>query len=235
MQKAQRLLRRSLWSVDAPLDRVTAVVVDDLPESFVAAVARMVLVGRGGLRLHEDVFLVGVRLKGRRAMAEEKAEAALDQALDSEGLKLADKRVRKDLCDLWNAPGAPLRIRLLDSMEAKAERRHEAVLDQLAKRKSSDVQRAHDIFGAFRVNLRESLAQLRSKQAEAQAMLWPDDQQLQRRRDIETMRRRLEDLDDEEVREITSIEERYSDVKPHTTAAAVVFALTVDDAKKGLN
>jgi hypothetical protein len=67
VQKSQRLLRSSLWSVDSPLNRVTAVVVDDLPASFVATVTRMVLVGRGGLRLHEDVFLAGVRLKGRRA------------------------------------------------------------------------------------------------------------------------------------------------------------------------
>ena len=47
VQKAQRLLRRSLWSVDSPLSRVTAVVIDDLQESFVAAVTRMVLAGRG--------------------------------------------------------------------------------------------------------------------------------------------------------------------------------------------
>lgn len=46
--------------------RVTAVVVDDLEEFFVAAVTRMVLVGRGGVRLHEEVFLAGVRLRGRR-------------------------------------------------------------------------------------------------------------------------------------------------------------------------
>jgi hypothetical protein len=84
VQKAQRLLRRSLWSVDSTLNRVTAVVIDDLPESFVAAVTRMVLVGRGGVRLHEVVFLAGVRLRGRRAMAEEKAEEALDHALDGD-------------------------------------------------------------------------------------------------------------------------------------------------------
>ncbi len=92
VQKAQRLLRSALWSASSPLNRVTAVVVDDLAESFVAAVTRMVLVGRGGVRLHEEVFLAGVRLHGRRAMAEEKAEAALDQALDGERLALADDR-----------------------------------------------------------------------------------------------------------------------------------------------
>ncbi len=44
------------------------------------------------------------------------------------------------------------------------------------------------------------------------------------------MQRRLDELDDEEAREITAIKDRYADVKPHTTAAAVVFALTRNDA-----
>ena len=62
-------------------------------------------------------------------------------------------------------------------------------------------------------------------------MLFPDDQQRQRRRDIDAMERRLDELDDEEAREIAAITERYADVKPHTTAAAVVFALTRADAE----
>jgi superfamily II DNA or RNA helicase len=234
VQKAQRLLRRSLWSVDSTLNRVTAVVIDGMPESFVAAVTRMVLVGRGGVRLHEEVFLVGVRLRGRRAMAEEKAEHALDHALDGDRLILASRRTRDELCDTWNAPDAPLRARLEESMHARADRRHTRVLEQLDKRRTSDIQRARDIFAAFRANLGESLDLLRSKDAEAQAMLWADDQQKQWRRDIDSMQRRLDELDDEEAREIAAITDRYADVKPHTTAAAVVFALTPEDAKGGL-
>jgi len=234
VQKAQRLLRRSLWSVDSTLNRVTAVVIDDTAESFVAAVTRMVLVGRGGVRLHEEVFLVGVRLRGRRAMAEEKAEHALDHALDGERLTLASRRVRDELCEIWNAADAPLRARLEESMHARADRRHARVLEQLDKRRAADIQRARDIFAAFRTNLRESLDLLRSKEAEAQAMLWADEQQKQWRRDIDSMERRLDELDDEEARETAAIADRYADVKPHTTAAAVVFALTPEDAKGGL-
>lgn len=231
VQKAQRLLRRSLWSVDSPLNRVTAVVVDDLEESFVAAVTRMVLVGRGGVRLHEEVFLAGVRLKGRRAMAEEKAEAALDKALDRERLSDADDRVRDQLCDLWNVPDAPLRLRLEESMQARAGRRHELVIEQLAKRQTADIQRAKEIFAAFRANLRDSLARLKADEDEAQGQLFTDpDQMRQWRRDIDAMSRRLDELDDEEAREIAAIADRYADVKPHTTAAAVVFALTRADA-----
>jgi superfamily II DNA or RNA helicase len=232
VQKSQRLLRRSLWSVDSPLSRVTAVVVDDLEESFVAAVTRMVLVGRGGIRLHEEVFLAGVRVKGRRAMAEEKAEAALDRALDREGLALAQPQVRDQLCDLWNVPNAPLRVRLEESMRARADRRHDLVLEQLAKRQAADTQRAHEIFAAFRTNLRDSLAALKAAEDEAQGQLFADpDQQRQWRRDVEAMTRRLDELDDEEAREIAAITDRYADVKPHTTAAAVVFALTREDAE----
>ncbi|MBY6676548.1 DEAD/DEAH box helicase [Rhodococcus sp. BP-332] len=232
VQKAQRLLRRSLWSVDSPLNRVTAVVVDNLEESFVAAVTRMVLVGRGGIRLHEEVFLAGVRIRGRRAMAEEKAEAALDRALDREELALAQHQVRDQLCDLWNIPNAPLRLRLEESMRARADRRHYLVLEQLTKRQEADMQRAHEIFAAFRTNLRDSLAALKAANDEAQGQLFHDpDQQRQWRRDVEAMTRRLDELDDEESREIAAIADRYADVKPHTTAAAVVFALTRNDAK----
>lgn len=231
VQKAQRLLRRSLWSIDSTLRRVTAVVVDDLDESFVAAVTRMVLVGRGGVRLHEEVFLAGVRLHGRRAMAEERAEAALDAALDQEDLALADDRVRDQLCDMWNVPDAPLRLRLEESMRARADRKQAQVTEQLQRREAADAQRARDIFAAFRGNLRDSLARLRAEEAEAQVQLFADaDQGRQWRRDREAMQRRLDELDDEEAREIAAIKDRYADVKPHTTAAAVVFALTRNDA-----
>jgi hypothetical protein len=164
-------------------------------------------------------------------MAEEKAEAALDQALDGSQLDLAHEAVRRQLCGLWNAPDAPLRVRLEDSMRARAARRHELVMEQLDRRQLADSRRAHEIFSAFRTNLRESLDLLQEAEEEAAAMLFPDDQQRQRRRDIQGMEHRRDELDDEEAREIAAITERYADVKPHTTAAAVVFALTPADAE----
>lgn len=229
VQKSQRLLRSALWSAASPLKRVTAVVVDDLQESFVAAVTRMVLVGRGGSRLHEEVFLAGVRLKGRRAMAEERAEEALELALDGD-LVLADQVVRSHIAEMWNAPDSPLRLRLEESMDDRARRRQDAVSKQLEQRAVDDARRAREIYAAFRTNLKESLDILRRAEEEEAAKLFSDDQQMQRRRDIDAMVRRLDDLGDEEIRELESITARYAEVKPHTTAAAVVFALTPADA-----
>ena len=76
MRRSTRLLRSALFGVESPVHRVTAVVVDGLPQSCVAAVSRLVLVGRGGLRLHEEVFLTGIRVRGQ-AMAEAKVEEVL--------------------------------------------------------------------------------------------------------------------------------------------------------------
>ena len=135
----------------SPLNRVTAVVVDDLAESFVAAVTRMVLVGRGGVRLHEEVFLAGVRLHGRRAMAEEKAEAALDQALDGERLDTRRRRrpraaVRacgtsrtRHCAHGWRSRCTPAPLAATSSSPSSS-----------ARRQAADTQRAHEIFAAFR-------------------------------------------------------------------------------------
>ena len=45
------------------------------------------------------------------------------------------------------------------------------------------------------------------------------------------METRVESLADEERRELEAIRERYTDVKPYVSAAALVFALTPADAR----
>ncbi|WP_234341940.1 DISARM system SNF2-like helicase DrmD [Streptomyces sp. NRRL F-4707] len=233
MQRATRTLRSALFSTDSPVHRVTAVIAPGLPESCVAAVSRLVLVGRGGLRLHEEVFLTGVRLRGQ-ALAESKVEQVLDETLDSADLLLADAKVRAHLAEQWNDDGSRLRTRLLTAMERKSASRQEKVTEALTQRRDSDIKRAHEIFDAFRLNLRESRDRLEQAIRAEEELLFTDDQQKQRRRDLHHMNERLDSLDDEEAREIASIQERYSDIRPYVSAAAVVFALTPEDAKNGM-
>ena len=232
LRRSTRLLRSALFGVESPVHRVTAVVVDGLPQSCVAAVSRLVLVGRGGLRLHEEVFLTGIRVRGQ-AMAEAKVEEVLDAARDSEHLTLAGDEVRGALAREWNADGSRLRTRLLTAMTRKAASRQEKVAEALHARRTADVARAREIFGAFRTNLRESRERLATEVRSQQEMLFTDDQQAQRRRDLRGMEDRLACLDEEEQREVAAITERYADVKPHVSAAAVVFALTRQDAEAG--
>jgi superfamily II DNA or RNA helicase len=231
-QRSARILRSALFSVDSPVHRVTAVVVDGLPQSCVAAVSRLVLVGRGGLRLHEEVFLTGIRLRGQ-ALSEAKAEDVLDVALDAQDLVLAPPSVLTALAGLWNGADSPLRTRLLTAMSAKARSHQETVTEALLRRRDSDIDRAREIYTAFRINLIESRALLEAQIRSEEEKLFPDDQQRQRRDDLRGMEDRLDTLDDEEQREIAAIGARYADIQPHVTAAAVVFALTPQDAAAG--
>ena len=166
-------------------------------------------------------------------MSEAKAEEVLDKALDGAEPGPGRREVRRVLADLWNGDGAPLRHRLLTAMEQKARARQDKVIDALRKRRDTDIARAREIFAAFRVNLQESRDRLDREIRSEEEKLFPDDQQRQRRRDLASMSDRLDSLDDEEQREIAAIGARYAGIKPHVTAAAVVFALTPDDAKTG--
>ncbi|PWF84030.1 DNA helicase [Kocuria rosea] len=232
MQKSARLLRSALFSTDSQVNRVTAVVVDDLPQSCVAAVSRLVLVGRGGIRLHEEVFLTGIRIGGQD-IAEAKVEDLLNDTLDAEKLALADRPVREYLAEQWNADNSYLRERLRSAMERRAERHQQRVTAALEERRDADVARAREIFQAFRLNLTESRQRLAREIQEEEQTLLPDDQQRQRRRDMQAMEQRLASLAEEEQREVDAIRERYAEIKPHVSAAAVVFALTPADAVAG--
>lgn len=239
VQKSQRLLRSALWGSDQALNRVTAVEVAGLAESAAVAVVRMALVGKGGVRLHEDVFLAGVRLTGSKTkMAESKTVDALETALDGSDLHLASDAVREHLSALWVADGKALQQRLEQRVQQLATARAEDVEQQLKNRCDADIERVQKIFAAFKANLNDSLNRIRREQEELKAqaegalfMFADKDQERQWRRDVNALETRLDALDQEMEREIELVRMRYDEVKPHTMTAAVVFAVTAEDAK----
>lgn len=230
LQRSARLLRNALTKGGSEVNRVTAVVVDGLDASCVAAVSRLVLVGAGGRRLHEEVFVTGIRM-GAQDLAEEKALDLLDTALDAGDHVAASPGAREHLADLWNAPGSRLHERLTAAIGRRAETRQKRVEAQLAGRRTADLERASAIFAAFRRNLNDSIRRLRREEDEQLDMLpLADDQRAQRARDLRVMESRLDSLEAEERRERDAIEARYTDVKPYTSTAALVFAFTPADA-----
>lgn len=232
MDKASRTLRSTLYGRGSGLNRVTAVVMPDLEYTCAAAVSRLVLVGRGGLRVHEEVFVTGLRF-GAQNLAEDKVQKLLDDALDaSRHLELPDPRVLARLEEEWEANGGRLRTRLESAVSRQAQRRKQEVADRLAARREADLQRVRGIFEQFRANLDASLRELARQDEELQLALWDDEERKQRQRDIRRMRDRLDDLDAEELRELDTVRLRYEDVKAYVSIAALVFAINDRDAKQ---
>ena len=232
MQKAARVLRSSVLSSEHALSRVTAVVVPDWETTCVASVARLVLVGRGGLRLHEEVFVTGLRLRGQN-LAEEKVHDLLDRVLDGDDLQAAGTGVREHLARAWMQEGTRMRERLTTEMGKRAERQADRVRDQLESRCKDDAERARGIFAAFRRNLQDSLRAIRQSEDDGQDALFTlvtDEQRRQRARDIRAMEERLDVLDEEEAREVDGIQERYRDIRPYVSQVALVFAVCGKDA-----
>lgn len=234
MDKAARTLRGNLYGQEGKLHRVTAVVVPGLEYTCAAAMSRLVLVGRSGLRVHEEMFVTGVRF-GAQNMAEEKVQALLDDVLDaSKTPRPADPEIRARLKEAWDAQGGRMKQRLEDAIDRRAATRRDAVEASLRVREEADLDRVRGIFGQFRGNLRESLRRLHEQDERDadQLALWKSDEQKQRERDIAKMRNRLESLDDEEKGELDLVRLRYQDIRPYVSIAALIFAVSEQDAQR---
>lgn len=228
VQRSARLLRSALWGSDSEINRVSAVVVEGLEESFVAAVTRLVLVGRGGLRLHEEVFLAGTRLDRRQALGAERSETLLEQALDANRLTPAPDMIKHRLAEAWN--DGDLRQRVQTAVTERAQRRRAQVEGQLSSRRDADLARVDEIFAGFARTLHQALGEAEAARAEIQQPLFELETR-QRERDLREIRRRLDDLDEERQRERDAVARRYEDVSHYTFAGAIVFALTPGSAR----
>lgn len=236
IQRAARELRGQVWTRTDHIKGVSAVVIDGLDQSFAAGVARLVLVGQGGVRLHEDVFLAGTRLGRRQELGTEKAESLLASALDGDRLRQPSESVLERLAEDWLAqvdePDG-LRARVLTAIDRRADRLTKNVQEDLEKRRTAELSAVEEIFTRFRGTLEGTLRAAEDAKRAGEDLLFqlPEEKQ-QRDRDLERVRTRLSHLDGELQAEREAVERRYREVKPHTFVAALVFALTPEDAEK---
>jgi hypothetical protein len=238
VELAARRLRGELWSTGeggSRVHRATAVVVPGLRESFVAAVARMVVVGASGVQLHEEVFLAGTRLGRRQAIGEELSEQLLAGALDGQSLEMPSRRALEDITARWDSPEGDLQRRVNEAVRSRGERRWTEILAGLKQREHQDERRIDETFDRFGRTLRVSLSRMREEAAEAEQTLFgfPEEER-QRLRDVESAQARLEALPREHAAEIRRVHERYRGPNRIELPAAVIFAITPEDAWGGL-
>lgn len=234
IQRAARELRGQVWTRSNHIHGVSAVVVDGLEQSFVAGVARLVVVGDGGTRLHEEVFLAGTRLTRRQELGVERSEDLLVTALDAEKLTAPSPGVLAGLADLWNADGAAdggIRQRVADAVASRAQRLRSGIEQDLGKRKTADLERVNEVFARFRQTLAGTLDNAEERKRELEDMLFHEEQR-QREKDLANIRRRLDALAEEQRDERDAVSRRYANLQPHTFVAAVVFALSPADAER---
>ncbi|MFD6445909.1 DISARM system SNF2-like helicase DrmD [Promicromonospora sp. NPDC060204] len=236
IQRAARELRGQVWTRTDQVRGISAVVVNGLDQSFAAGVARLVLVGEGGVRLHEEVFLAGTRFNRRQELGIERAEDLLVTALDGSRISLPEVGALAEVASRWNSDSEHdngLRARVADAVDGRAERRRREIEASLESRLDDDLAALDRIFNRFRSTLTSTLAAADNARLAGERMLFQlDEEKRQRERDIARVRARLAMLDEEALIERDSVKRRYRDVQAHVFVAALVFALTPEDVKK---
>lgn len=236
IQRAARELRGQVWTRTDHIRGVSAVIVDGLDQSFAAGVARLVLVGEGGIRLHEEVFLAGTRLSRRQELGMEKAEDLLASALDGTRLTRPSDQVLANLAAGWSTESDAvdgIRSRVSAAIQRRAERMRNEVEADLQERRDADLSSVGAIFARFRSTLESTLAAAEDARRTGEEMLFQlPEEKKQRDDDLKRIRTRLSRLDDELHAERDAVERRYREVQAHTFVAALVFALTPEDAEK---
>ncbi|WP_328519609.1 DISARM system SNF2-like helicase DrmD [Kribbella sp. NBC_00359] len=238
VQLATRTLRQELWQPKPSISRITAVVVPGLRDSFAAAVARLVLVGASGTRLHEEVFLAGTRLHRRQELGEELSEELLAVTLDGDRLTSVPLAALHPIVRRWNTQAEDadgLRARVERAVETRTDRRLRELDVSLVARLGADLARVDATFQRFEDTLTRSLARMEREAREAADTLFePDGSAAQRRRDIREVQRRLDVISDERTREREAVEARYARPTPHVFNGALVFAVTPADAEEAV-
>ena len=215
----QALLRSEVWAKPdtRKLQRVTARIVEDgsLDRPVVVAHARLVVLGGGGQRLHEQIITAGGRLTdGRFARTNvSETEAALAAGTD----EAVDDKTRDSLLALWPSISEPLH----NALDARMRDRTKNLEKRFEELRDNEINKFEAILSELERGIRKQL----DAEPPAQRELFNDDEEQQFERNKETLRLRLESLPGEREREVAEIHRRFSDPDPRMFPVAATFLI----------
>lgn len=223
VQMCLRILRAEVWALDdrKTLHRVTVRRSDDpsLEHPVVAVSSRLVVTGGSHHRLHEELTISGGELKPD-GFARITQVGRLDALLEKSAPLKPDAATLAMLRERFDRAQKAIRA----TADARSDDRLKFLRNTLERRKLGDVS---DIAG-----LLDELARALQIEIEASARmvqtelgLWPENERMQLRRDVDALRARLARIPEEREQEIASIERRYSDLAHRTFPVAVTFIL----------
>lgn len=234
-----RLLRAAVWAQHTGttghtgLHRVTAVVSDDpaVESTLVGAYSRFVLVGRDGIRLHEEILYAGgwVRPDGtfRRLDSLSALSGILDRAL-TQGTPAASV-IQARLAEQWQKAQSGL----LAAIDHRRAERLASLTTKLTARQETERQVIITGAARFETTLRKALAE---SEAEEDALFSVvegrgDERELaQYRRDKANWEKKLNDLTARRDRELARVDTRYAEQTPHSFPVAVIFVVPKREA-----
>jgi Helicase conserved C-terminal domain len=217
VQMCLRLLRAEVWSTgeSKKLSRVCSKLVPDnvLQTPAIIAHGRIVVLGENNHRLHEEIILAGGTLsEGRfRRMNVGETKAALESAISTS----APKSIEERLAALW----ANNKQSVLAALEHRMNERTKNLETMLTAQAEQDVQKLTQVMTELERSIRAEL-----KESENfQASLFDAEETQQWHRDLDALRRRVQEIPEELKRESEYLRSRYRAPRARLFPLAVTY------------
>lgn len=221
-----RLLRAEVWSTKGheSLARVTARTVAPAPgiveagDVGVVCHARLVITGADGHRLHEELVVAGGRLRGGRFSRIDTLRD-LDALLRSAGAAPECGEAIEAVVERWETVVEPGLVKALDR---RSDTVQETKRRELAEREVAEAEAVRTVLTDLQRQITADLDQLAADREE-QLSLFNELERQQSQRDLDALRRRLEEIPAEIEREVDAVHRRFSDPECHVFPAAVTL------------
>jgi hypothetical protein len=223
-----RLLRAEVWAPGntGGLARVTARSVAPLSDIVefgdigVLCHARLVITGVDGHRLHEELVVAGGRLRGGRWRMFDTLRD-IDTLLCSSGGETSAGTRLSDVVRWWDDVVEP---GLQRALERRAETVQESKRRELAGRAQDEANAVRAVLTDLQRQIVHDLDELSAQRVE-QLSLFSEPERDQSERDLDALRRRLDEIPDEIEREVAAVKRRFTDPECHVFPAAVTVLI----------
>ncbi|MCC6899945.1 MAG: DEAD/DEAH box helicase family protein [Polyangiaceae bacterium] len=229
VQMCVRLLRAEVWAPEGSrkLSRVSASVVSDdlLEHPAVVVHARLVVLGKDGARLHEEILTAGGDIKSARFARLNVGETkkVLDAIEGSQ--RAAPIAVQRQFGKLWEEHSSAL----LAAIEARQKQRSEGLAKVLAERAEREVRDLTHVLTELRKTILSKLDEAEPQQLE----LFSNAEREQVERNADALRARADAVPAEIERESQAIRDRYSEPQARLFPVAVTYAVPARLAQGG--
>ena len=219
VQMCLRLLRAEIWSQGSHkmLYRVTARIISDenYREPVVVAHGRIVVLGGDNQRIHEEVIVAGGRLKEGRFSRMNVGETK--SVLDAVVHKEVPSNIKDRITKLW----PNISDSLMKSLEARMIDRTKGLQKNLDERADNEVDNMQSIL----LDLKRTISEQLEEPARLQLELWTSAEREQLEINMNSLRKRLEQIPDEIEKEAEVIRSRYRNPDPRLFPVAVTFLI----------
>ena len=220
VQMCLRILRAEVWALDdrKTLNRVAVRRASDasLQHPIVTLHSRLLVTSGNNYRLHEELTVSGGELK-RDGFTRISQVGRLEELLDKSSPREPDAATFAMLRERFDKAQDAIR----SAADARSRDRLKSLENTLERRKQSDINDITTLLSELDKAVRREIEESRA----VQLQLWPENERLQLRRDVDSLRARLERIPGEREKEVAAIEARYSGFAHRTFPVAVTFIL----------